>query len=482
MTDTRHPRRPVRLAATGAIVVAAASMLAIPAASGAGKAKWVTISTGNVNNTGTTPSIARFGHGYEVVWVKKTGLTSFQIDARMLNAAGKPVGGVITVISKWFGIENDPTILADGKERIVAFAGDKEGKPSNYDNDTEYYLTSTDGTHWTLSTGSLSAAGLADRDDGTAVINDGGTLITGMAAQDGVVYHVGASATNPAPGTDPLTATTGNFSYSPGLGVDRKTHKVWALWYSNSGKNGQDGVNAQIIYPSLGTRLNAPGSSNPVTKSFGVQEDLSAASRVGGGVYTAYVTPKVQSIDVWKVGAKKPFATIKDHNLPGAVSLTSAPHGRLWLYWRDRNGWRAARSNKAATKFGRSIGLPIVPKSAIQNIYIAANGSAGPLEAIATQTTASNVNELIARQVLARLSVKASPHSVKRGHTFTVKVTDVGDAVKGATVHFDGLKKKTNKKGKARFKVPGSASLGKHSVTFTMSGYTAASTKITIVS
>ena len=47
------------------------------------------------------------------------------------------------MLSGWAGIQGDPTILGDGKQRIIAFGGDKEGKPSNYDNDAEYYLTST---------------------------------------------------------------------------------------------------------------------------------------------------------------------------------------------------------------------------------------------------------------------------------------------------------------------------------------------------
>jgi hypothetical protein len=482
MTMTRTPRHRLRLAAIGSIAVLGASVLALPAASGAGSTKWVRISTANVNGTGTTPSIAKFGSTYEVIWVQKHGLTSFSIVARILNAAGKPLGKVITVLSGWYGIQGDPTILADGKQRIIAFGGDKEGKPSNYDNDAEYYLTSTDGKNWTLSSGSLSAQSFADRDTGTAVINDDGTLITALAEKDGVVYHVGASASNPAPGPDPITATTGNFSYNPGLGLDRKTHQVWALWYSNSGKNGQDGTNAQVIYPHLGKRINAPGSSNPITKSYGVQQDLSGASRIGGGVYTAYGTPKVESIDVWKLGAKKPFATVKDPNGVGAIVLTPAPGGRLWLYWRDRNGWRATRSNRAATRFGRAITLPLPNKNDYQNVTIAADGISGPLEVIATVTTPANINEMIARQVLARLSVSASPHAVRRGHSFTVTVTDVGDPVKGATVHFNGAKKKTNKKGRVVFKVTGGTSLGSHPVTFSMSGYAAARTSVKVIS
>jgi hypothetical protein len=475
----------VRRLAIVATAVVACALVALPSANGASTPKWRVISTANVKTTGTTPSIAKFGNEYEAIWVAKTGSTSnptFSLIARRLNAAGKPLGPAITIVKGWVGIQGDPTILSQGKTRIIAFGGDKSVSSSPYDDGAEYYETSTDGTHWTLNSGSLSAKDLADRDTGTAVINDNGTLITGLAENDGVRYHVGASASNPAPGTDKLTATTGNFSYTPGLGLDAKSHKVWALWYSNSGVNGQDGVNAQVIYPSPGARIHAPGSSNPTRHSYGVQQDLSGASRVGGGVYTAYGTPDVQAIDVWKLGAKKPFASIKDHTGVSSMILTPAPHGRLWLYWRDSQGWRATRSNKAATKFGPVIAIKVPNPTHVltTNIFIAGNGSGGPLEAIATLTTSKNVNEILATQVLPRLAVRAAPHSVKRGHSFTVTVTDAGDAVKGAVVHFDGSKSKTNKHGKVAVKVPHGAKPGKYAVTFGLGGYAGAHTNVVV--
>jgi hypothetical protein len=213
---------------------------------------------------------------------------------------------------------------------------------------------------------------------------------------------------------------------------------------------------------------------------FGAQRDVEAASRVGGGVYTAYATPLDHSIAVWKLGAKKPVATIKDPTGVASIALTPGPSGRLWLYWRDGQGWRATRSNKAATKFGKPTAI-LTPKTALEPTEaVGGAGGSGPLEAIGEYVTGSNADVMFAAQFLAKLTVKASPHAVKRGHTFTVKVTDVGDAVKGATVHFDGLKKKTNKKGKAKFKVPGSASLGKATVKVKLKDYAPATTKITV--
>jgi hypothetical protein len=52
------------------LIVPLALTTASPAAGGS-TSKWLTISSGNIGTTGTTPSIARFGHNYEVVWVAK---------------------------------------------------------------------------------------------------------------------------------------------------------------------------------------------------------------------------------------------------------------------------------------------------------------------------------------------------------------------------------------------------------------------------
>jgi hypothetical protein len=476
MTPTRI-RRPARLAMIGSIAVVATSVLAMPAASGAGAAQWITVSSGNINNTGTTPSIAKFGETYEAIWVAKTGAT-FAIEARILNAAGKPLGAVIPVVTHWEGIQGDPTILAAGKLRLIAFSGDREGKPSNYDNGAEYYSSSTNGRSWTLSTGSLSDADGADNDNGTAVVNNAGAIITALATGGHIVVHNGASTSNPATGPEIVSANTGNGTQEPGLAVDAKTHQVWATWFSDSSGT-DEGIHAQALLPSVGSRLNAPGSTSKTLGTFGAQQDVTATARTDGGVYTAYGTPNVHAIDVWKLGAKKPFATIKDSTGVASIVLTAAPLGRLWLFWRDSAGWRAARSNKAATRFG-----PVTTFAAAKNLQsesrIAANGGTGPLEVVAVVTNNSGSTSLIARQILPRLSVSVSPSAVKRGHSFTVRVTDAADAVKGTSVHVDGQSKKTSASGRATFTVAGSTSVGKHTITLTLAGYAAASTTVTV--
>lgn len=439
------------------------------------------ISSGNVRNNIETPSIAKFGKGYEAVWTAQLGSSKYELQARNLNAAGKPVGPVINVLGKtWTLVGEDPTIFGIGATRYIAFNGDGGGT-GTLSLGLEDYATSTNGGKtWTVSTtDSLSHTELAAQDGGTAVIPNGGTPITAMALGDGVTYHVGFGHARPATTADKTAGST-LFPSAPGVAVDAKNHDAWALWASGDGGAHHDGVWAQVIQPSSGKQIHAPGSyAAGGTTSFGPEQDLSAAARAGGGVYTAYVTAARKSIDVWKLGASKPFATIKDSQGPSDVVVTAGPGGRIWLYWRDDVAWHAARSNRAATRFGPTSTVG-TPKNDTSNLAIAAAGIGGPLEAVGLLTTAKSVDEVVAHQFLPRLTVSVSPKSVKRGHSFTVTATDAGDAVKGATVHFGGAKKKTNAKGKAKFTVKHSASLGKKTITFTMGGYAAASAKVKV--
>ncbi|HTW20719.1 MAG TPA: hypothetical protein VME70_10965 [Mycobacteriales bacterium] len=439
--------------------------------------KWHVISSGNIKTTGTTPSIARFGKNFEVVWASGIG-TTWALHARILDAAGKPLGAQINVLpTNWSGVALDPTILSFGGKRTIAFGGSKTGTSGPYDTNAEYMTTSSDGKSWSLFTGSLSA------DDGasngsTAVIADGSDLAVGLARSDGVAYHIGVpSSADPQSGPDPVTKNTGNFSYDPGLGKDEKSGDVWALWYSNSNLKGKDGVEAQMISPSKGLLLHGPGSSTSSNTSAGVQQDLPAVQRSGGGIYTAYRIPDTSAIDVWKVGASKPVAKIHDAAGADFITMAAGPGGRLWLFWTDGQGWRATRSNKAATKFGPVL-VSKIPGSYYGHSDVAADGAAGPLEAVAVVANAKNVDEIEVRQFLPKLTVKVSPHSVAGGKKFTVKVTDAGDAVKGATVHFDGAKKKTSKHGTATFKA--AHKKGTFSVTVSLGGYTGASTTVHI--
>jgi hypothetical protein len=465
---------------SSALAVAGLTLVAVSPADGASHSRWTTLSTGNVHNSIVQPSIHRFGKNYQVIWVVLSGTTS-GIDSRILDRSGKPVGGVVHVIKGWSGIQPDPTIFGIGAQRVIAFAGDRSSSGSDpYRSGAEYYLSSTNGTKWTLGTGSLSHSTFADRDTGAAAIDDNGVPVVDFTIGQAAEYHVGFDSSNPAAKLDGITANTGNFASTPGLGRDPKSGAVWAVWYSDSSSPSTDGINAQMILPSKGPRVHAP-SSHKGSSSTGVQQDLPAAARPkskGGGVYTAYATPIDNAIAVWRLGAKRALI-VKDAAGPREITLSAAPSGRLWLFWRSLDGrWRATRSNRAATRFGAKTTLQAFTDA--NGAKVAGDGSTGPLEAVAVVTAGSGVTRIMATQIKPKLTVSVSHKSVARGHSVKVRVTDAGDAVKRAKVHFEGVTKRTNKHGKVSFRTSHSTPLGKHAIKARKTGYTGAHTKVRI--
>jgi hypothetical protein len=260
------------------------------------------------------------------------------------------------------------------------------------------------------------------------------------------------------------------------LGMNTKTRVVYALWYSDSGKKGTDGVNAQPMWPTKGSRVHAPGSSNG--GSVGPQQNLSGVS-TARGVFTAYVPPSNNAIDIWKVGAPKIDMTVPAHTGIGNLTLTAGPSGRLWLLWRSGDQkYHAMRSNKADTRFGPATTVAGVGTD--DGRAIGTVGSSGPLEVVALVVNGSNHSVIVERQIRPKLSVKVSPASVHRGHKFTVTATDAGDPVAKATVSIKGKSEHTNGHGKARFTATSKDPLGKDAISVKLSGYPTLTAHITV--
>lgn len=457
-------RRPLALIGAAALAATAGVATTTPPAV-AGGSKWVTVSGSNISDTLSTPVITRVGSGYFVGWTAHTGVTQ-SIQGRLLTATGKTNGSVVTVLPSWQTLKDDPAITQIAGQLYLGFGGYNGGA---YDQTAFYYLTSSDGATWTLSTGSLTSGG--NGSSGLGMVDYTGQVLTGYAFDQGVRYHLGVSSSNPAPGSDTLTSTTGPNSSKAGLGVDAVSGAAVAVWYDDDGGGGHDGVWAQQILPTTGSLVHGPqSSSNGGTNAYGVQQDLTVAARTTGGLYTAYVTPLSQSVAVWKIGASKPAAILKDSHGPSNVIVAAAPQGRIWVFWRDGAGWNATRSNKKVTKFEPvSFLKPPSGDSVLQQV--AGDGSAGSLEAVVLVQDSQGHDQVLAERVLPRVSVGRSPGTVKRGSSFTVSVKDAGDAVAGAKVTFDGMTKKTSSKGTVAFKVPGSLAPGKYAIKVVAHGY-----------
>jgi hypothetical protein len=473
-----------RASLVGALtLVTGLSLCSLPSAAHATPdGHWTTLSSGDVG-TVQQPAVHRFGRDLQVVWTQPEGQKS-ALWTRILHSNGKPAGPAVRILL-WEGLIPDPTIFAIGSERVIAFSGMRTGDITDpYTNGAEYYLTSQNGTSWTLGAGSLSHSNSAFGSYGTAAIDYNGSPLVAFteASSSRITFHHGVDSHSPATTADGHTADTGNFAYNTGLGEDASTGNVWAVWYSNSGKPATDGVEAQRLYPSMGALTHAPSSSKVSggsSTSTAPDQDLPAVSRPaksGGGVYTAYATPSAGSIAVWRIGASRPAFTVPAHFSIGQVSLSSGPKGRLWVFWRDGTGaMGATRTNKAATRIGaiRSIAAPRGNTS----YRTAGDGSRGSLDLVSLFAASHGAME--SAQVLPGLTAK-SHHSWRRGHSYTVKVTDAGAPVKGAVVRFGHHKAHTNRHGKAHFKVSSGASRGRTVVRVGHKGYASAHLKIKV--
>jgi hypothetical protein len=457
------------------------SLGSLPAAHATPDGHWTTLSKGNID-TVRQPAVHRFGRDLQAIWTQPQG-QRIALYTRIIGANGKPKTAAIRIMV-WDGIIEDPVIFGIGSQRVIAFSGLRNGNtPDPYTSGAEFYLTSPNGTAWTLGTGSLSQSTAAFGSYGTAAIDYNGSPLVAFteASTSRITFHHGIDSHIPAATADGHTSSTGNFAYSTGLGEDKSTSNVWAIWYSNSGKPRTTGVDAQRIYPTEGALVHAPASflaRGGAATSTAPDQDLPAVSRpasAGGGVYTAYATPSDRSIVVWRVGARHPAFIVRSVNTAGQVSLGAGPHGKLWLFWRDGNNVRATRSNAAATRAGAI--RTIAPPRGTTAYRIAGDGALGPLDVVSLFSAAHG--SMDSAQILPGLSGSAS-RVWRRGHRYTVKVTDAGAPVAGAVVSFAGHKAHTNRHGIARLTTSSRASLGHGQVRISHRGYAGARVRVTV--
>jgi hypothetical protein len=436
--------------------LASTAALAVPASGASAKASastgWKPISAGNKYlGSSEAPSVAQFGSGYEAVWLHTYGTTNhtYGLDARLLNAAGKPLGKVIAVTSGWAGIGTDPVILKANDMRVIAFNGYKGSNPSApYGKPAEYYFTSTNGKSWTLDSGSLSAAGAYTVD--AAVAPMGSTsIITAEYGGDRIDYNVGFSAQNPRSSFDGHTDLTGNYADLPGVAAT--STNAWIAWFSDSSTPSKEAIQVQQVLPSAGTRVQAPLSYYSKTNSASATHERVPIVVSHGKPYLAYARYDNQAVEVWRFGAKHP---VQIHSPATLITMASGPSGRLWLMWANGNGWYATRSNKADTRFGPTTHISL--KSVQSTGPVLGAGSRGPLVATGFigNYTNQNKNAVFATQIRPRLTCSVSPGTVKPGKTVSVGVRDAGDKVKGAKVTLEKASAKTKKSGTAKLHAP----------------------------
>jgi hypothetical protein len=334
---------------------------------------------------------------------------------------------------------------------------------------------------WELTSKSLTDSATAYGSYGTDVTVVGGLPLIGYTAATarGVSYRLGAPEPIPtSPAADSQAhVDTACCTYNTGVGYDGHSHQAWTVWYENSGLRSTDGIDAQRLYPSLGTYVHAPGSTqaNPVGSGYTsvqINHRIVVAPRVGGGLYVGYVEgyPSAGKVALWRVGASSALVRRVGGDV-GSIGTAAGPRGRIWLYWwkEGTDTISVARSNPGVTQLGTACAIR-TPLKTTEVWDMVGNASAGPLSLF---IDAGDHPAIYSNLLKPCLSVAVSPHRVshKRRSHVHVLVSDAGAPVRAAAVKFLGHKKSTNRRGRVTFTVPKGTKIGRYRIVVVRSGY-----------
>lgn len=363
--------------------------------------------------------LARGGNGtLHVLWAKGANVYDTSV-----NAAGR-VGSKSSVVSGWASTAG-PAALAMPDGTLRAFVpGSINPGDSGPAIGVHTLTASAAGGKWVLAPDVWGGA-LANQRDVNAVLGKDGQPVTAVGG-GGAVFFVGI-----ANGQQPTILPPTPYSYDPEVALDAGSGTIVGLWFVNQA--GQQGIVAQSVYPQGSQRF--LGKASEVTAG-------GISGRIGApGTYVVLATPA--GVRFGRFGGALALAA-KDSGV-AVVDITAGPAGRLWLSWLDRGGTlRAVRTNKAASKLG-PVQTVKSPAGSATSFELRSEGSEGPVDVIAHYRVGS---QLAWWQTHVLPPVAVSARTSPKG-LLTVKVTDVGDPVPGATVKAGGRTATTDARGVA---------------------------------
>ena len=431
---------------------------ASPAAGIIRPGQWAQVTT-PLKGTAIIPQIglARGRDGVlHVVWLNGASPT-FAIKDTPITAGGR-VGKPVTVASHWFlATDPDATVTPDGVvalwNGIKTESGDESG--------TATATRPLSGGPWKVSP-TIIKAPTAAPDTGspdTAATGSDGKPWIGFTGTDSlVVGHFGHPDVQLNPGKFACCVL------DVGLATDGKSG-VTSLTYDSEITNHQ-GVFARPLAASgkaAGPARLLPGSVE--NKSSIVPEQKVGITGRGHGRAGTYVIygagwPTYHSFNVIKLGSRKVIKVARPSSasdeLAGA-DIAADASGRLWVAWIEGDGGKPAlfvrRSNPSAGTFGATerVALPKGTTTVFQ-VYINAVGGKADVVALVARNNNENQADYWATEVNPKLSLSAS-RSSHGGAKVTLRVTDAGSSVRGATVRFCGHRASTGKTGRVTFRV-----------------------------
>lgn len=422
-----------------------------------------------------------------VVW-SQTDAGGRSVRTRILDRSGTPAGPVHPVTTGWLALIDSPQLVAHDGEIVSVFAGIRNAGPSPFTGPA-VHASSPDGETWNLQPGALSQTTAAGNETtGIDVARAAGEPLFAMGDfGQHVTMHRGIDS-DPGPSNEPdFTSSDSNCCPATfvALATDRDTGQTWAAWHNLGANDPADdaGTYAQRVWPRPnGPLLLGPRSRTAGGLALNPGQRVAIAARTSGGTYVAYRQgyPTSRTIRVWELTSDTSW-TVRSRTTVDMLALSAAPGGRLWLSWRTVGDGvlHAARTNRAATRLGAVQHVPTPGRATGQYWNSVIEGSAGPLDIVVNAQANGGAPRFYSTRVLPKLSVRATPGTIRQG-ILTVRVSDAGDAVRGARVTFHGQADRTNARGVATFGVRAAWADGRFPVRATRPGYAGATTRVRV--
>jgi hypothetical protein len=469
-------KSPTLLAALFALTALTAALPRVTRAQPGSEQPWTRLTDTTGHNTDEA-AWARTPDGtLHVLWLRKDG-NNLDLMHTAISKDGQIAGSPSTVLHDWATISIPALVEAGGK--LTAFWGGLRTTNASdpYSQGALYMATSDDaGATWNLDPGAKSKSNSVYASPTAAAITKSGDFVTAWAISFALEAHVGLN-----PGQPDLVLDKRCCAYQPRFATDSETGEVVLGWYSNISK--ANGLMTETIEPELGTAVYVPGSASATrTDSLSADQRVGITGRDGApGIYVGYCEgyPSCRTVNVWPYRAAKAMVV---ERAPGArfVNIAAGPEGRLWLMWMRSGSIYAARSNRAATRFGHPV--TVRPPEGESFIWkVGGEGSPGPLDLLVSMSVESQGLATWHKQVFPPLSLSASPSRfvAAQGGKIVFTVSDVGDPVAGAKISVEGKTLTTDAQGRASMEFPKGAKAGSISATASMKDYSDARIGIT---
>jgi hypothetical protein len=439
----------------------AVAILAVALAAGGGASKASLDSGKNFQRLATVSAssagaigMARTSNGVlHLVYQTYAGRALSGLASLSISPGGK-AGPQVQALANWQA--GMPGLVALPGGNLEAFFGAiSPGKVSSV-----WGITSSNGgASWSAPTdvrGGGPNEPLAYGSDITAALT-GSTTVLSLPQAGNLVVQTGLGAGSPS---RQITDGNNGATTDADLAVDAATGEVVASWSSIAH---EPSLYMQGVAPSVGPSHLVPGQSHNAL--------VIAGRDKGPGVFGAYTTDG-KHVRLFRYGGGSVAVGSRTGTTAKTLGVATGLDGRIWVMWGDDSGGGVAvtRSNKAVTAFEPIQHLAL---NALTLYRLEGDGRLGPLDLLADEipnTTGPPPAGIFHAHVLPVLSSTASLATQKKGDTLTVRVTDAGDPVAGASVSVNGQTAKTNAKGIATLTF-GSAASGSATLTVKSPGY-----------